>query len=303
MNTYSPIPTTSATNIALNSQKGVIVNSKPCGELFDLTTISMPAGQGTTLNFLPVVNLIIVVNGIVHVSCETTVFDLQDGQVWLAGQENLCQVHNAQSAQDVVLLSVSIKSAMLSRFFDRYVQAVTQPSKSVQAVDNVVNSLEAPLIFPSCELSRLTVDSFYLFSQLHDDGLNTLKLEELLLLKIKGEQGDKLTKALQRNNNPMQQKFRRFMDDNITNNWSVAMYAKNIGMSLTSFKTMFGQLYHAQSPKAWINEQRLKYADIQLKTTNKKLIDIALDSGFSSQSYFTQLYKNYYGISPSEARN
>uniref|UniRef100_UPI00351B7704 helix-turn-helix domain-containing protein n=1 Tax=Endozoicomonas sp. Mp262 TaxID=2919499 RepID=UPI00351B7704 len=40
----------------------------------------------------------------------------------------------------------------------------------------------------------------------------------------------------------------------------------------------------------------------QLVNTDKSIIDIALESGFNSQSYFTQLYRKRFNQTPSHSR-
>lgn len=53
---------------------------------------------------------------------------------------------------------------------------------------------------------------------------------------------------------------------------------------------------------AYLNQVRLKQAELLLKTTNLPVTEICINCGFSSPSYFTKLFKSEYGITPKEYR-
>ncbi|WP_413662027.1 helix-turn-helix transcriptional regulator [Microbulbifer sp. CNSA002] len=279
-----------------------VVECQHCGDLFELKTLLLPSGHSISFTFSPFVNLVMMVTGSANIISYQSSFELTMGQVWLAGSEEEYKLSNNGGDQEAVLICVGIREAMLARFYERHDNALLRKTQALNVVKSMLPRGKAPIVFPSCDLTKLTLDSFQLFRQLGDDRLNALKLEELLLLKLKGDHGQILASELLNRVNPAQEKFRRFMEANVTKNWTIATYAEHMGMSLTSFKDMFGQVFKESSPKMWINERRLRHADIQLRTSSRRLIDIAVESGFSSQSYFTQLYKSKYGIAPSEAR-
>lgn len=52
----------------------------------------------------------------------------------------------------------------------------------------------------------------------------------------------------------------------------------------------------------YIRERKLTEAVHRLRTTEQRVLDIALDFGFSSQSQFTTLFKKYFGITPQMCR-
>ena len=53
----------------------------------------------------------------------------------------------------------------------------------------------------------------------------------------------------------------------------------------------------------YIRERKLTEAVYRLRNTDHRIIDIALDYGFNSQSQFTTLFKKYFGITPQMCRN
>ena len=54
------------------------------------------------------------------------------------------------------------------------------------------------------------------------------------------------------------------------------------------------------SPNDIIREARLKRADRLLETTDKSISEIAYEVGFSSPSYFTKCYREFFGRTPNK---
>ena len=63
------------------------------------------------------------------------------------------------------------------------------------------------------------------------------------------------------------------------------------------------QKYLHVTPASYINELRLNYAANLLVHTDKKIIDIAFESGFQSLSYFHHLFKREFDTTPLKFRN
>lgn len=53
----------------------------------------------------------------------------------------------------------------------------------------------------------------------------------------------------------------------------------------------------------YIRERKLTEAVHRLRNSDNRIMDIALDYGFNSQSQFTTLFKKYFGITPQVCRN
>ena len=54
------------------------------------------------------------------------------------------------------------------------------------------------------------------------------------------------------------------------------------------------------SPNDIIREARMKRADRLLETTDKSVSEIAYEVGFSSPSYFTKCYREFFGRTPNK---
>lgn len=78
-------------------------------------------------------------------------------------------------------------------------------------------------------------------------------------------------------------------------------FAKLSMRSLASFKRDFEKQFHT-SPKQWINQQRISYANGLLSTTSKTVSEIAYECGFNSVSHFIKIFKTEFGYTPNSVR-
>ena len=83
--------------------------------------------------------------------------------------------------------------------------------------------------------------------------------------------------------------------------WPVYKYAELLGLSYSKFRMLFTDKF-GECPKKWFLFRRLQRACTLLETTSMKIIDIAFESGFSSQSYFTDCFRKYYCQAPGDVR-
>ena len=73
--------------------------------------------------------------------------------------------------------------------------------------------------------------------------------------------------------------------------------AKMVGMSVRNFYRFFCEVTH-ETPHAYLQRVRLARGATMLQTTDKSVIEVALDCGFSDGSYFARQFRSVYGISP-----
>jgi len=57
-----------------------------------------------------------------------------------------------------------------------------------------------------------------------------------------------------------------------------------------------------KTPAGIVNDARMDYAAIQLSMTNRPILEICYDCGFTSLSHFYQLFKDRFKMSPREYR-
>ena len=90
-----------------------------------------------------------------------------------------------------------------------------------------------------------------------------------------------------------------YIDSNIATGISLSAAAKKAGMTESSFSRRFSSI-NGISFKKYVVEKKIQRAIWLLQTTNHKIIDIALDSGFDSISGFYDAFKKQTGTTPNK---
>lgn len=90
-----------------------------------------------------------------------------------------------------------------------------------------------------------------------------------------------------------------FMEKNYMNELSMAEMAHYTGRSLSSFKRDFSR--HSElTPQKWLIQRRLKAAHDLIRKGGKKVSEICYCVGFKNLSHFSKVYKDAFGVAPSE---
>jgi len=84
-------------------------------------------------------------------------------------------------------------------------------------------------------------------------------------------------------------------------NWSLDTIAKSVNMSRTTFAQLFKKLV-GNTPIEYLTDWRMSVAYQRLLQTNDKILTIAMDLGYKSESAFSRAFKKLRGLSPSEVR-
>lgn len=92
-----------------------------------------------------------------------------------------------------------------------------------------------------------------------------------------------------------------FMEQNYMNDLSLEEMASYTGRSLSTFKRDF-QKYSELTPQRWITQRRLEAACELLRTSRQKVSEVCWKVGFKNLSHFSKIYKERYGVSPTEMR-
>ena len=83
---------------------------------------------------------------------------------------------------------------------------------------------------------------------------------------------------------------------------SVESLAKHVNVSAVYLRRLFKSSF-LKSPCAYLNELRLNYATVLIKTGYYTIEEVAYSSGFNDSKYFSSLYKKKYGVLPSKILN
>lgn len=92
-----------------------------------------------------------------------------------------------------------------------------------------------------------------------------------------------------------------FITRNYAKNISICYLARNVGISQRECYRIFKREL-GTTPHQYILNYQVVIAAQLLRHTNRKILQIALDTGFSSSNHFSTAFKKHYGITPKEYR-
>ena len=92
-----------------------------------------------------------------------------------------------------------------------------------------------------------------------------------------------------------------YMEDNLTNDVTLADISKSVNLSPFHFQRAF-TLLTGMTPAEYLRKRRLSNAGSDLVKGNEKVIDIALKYGYDSPESFTKAFTRFHGVSPAQAR-
>ncbi|GLR01571.1 hypothetical protein GCM10007934_13830 [Mycoavidus cysteinexigens] len=95
--------------------------------------------------------------------------------------------------------------------------------------------------------------------------------------------------------------FVEFMESHCLNGWSVARFAQKFSLTPRKFNILFYEKYGVCA-KRWLLERRLAHAGKLLRSNSLRVLDIALECGFSNHAHFTDSFRKHFGCSPTQFR-
>jgi AraC family transcriptional regulator len=77
--------------------------------------------------------------------------------------------------------------------------------------------------------------------------------------------------------------------------------AQSVGLSTAHFARMFRKSTGA-TPHQFVLRQRLERAKTMLRAPDARVLDVAVACGFKTQQHFAQVFRDFWGVSPTEYR-
>src|SRR4029077_13868405 len=82
---------------------------------------------------------------------------------------------------------------------------------------------------------------------------------------------------------------------------SLEEMARSVGLSTAHFARMFRKST-GETPHQFILRQRLERAKAMLLAPDARILDVAVACGFKTQQHFAQVFRDVWGVSPTEYR-
>lgn len=89
----------------------------------------------------------------------------------------------------------------------------------------------------------------------------------------------------------------RYIEEHMEDELTAERVAEHFHYSIFHYTRLFKEVM-GESLGLYQRKRRLTLAAEQLWTTNRGIIDIAMDYGYHSQEAFTRMFKNYFGVNP-----
>lgn len=97
------------------------------------------------------------------------------------------------------------------------------------------------------------------------------------------------------------QKMVRWVESNLRGDPTLLELSKQVGYSPWYCSSMFHQVYGC-TLRSYVARRRLTQAAIELRDSRRRILDIALDWGFSGQEALTRAFREEFGLSPAAYR-
>ena len=96
-------------------------------------------------------------------------------------------------------------------------------------------------------------------------------------------------------------KAKEFIEDNFRGDCTLSIIAEHVHVSPNHLHNVFKKKMGV-SPLGYVHEKRIDAAKQRIVAENGSMLQIALELGFSSQSHFIKVFRQYVGMTPSEYR-
>jgi AraC family transcriptional regulator len=96
-------------------------------------------------------------------------------------------------------------------------------------------------------------------------------------------------------------RIRELVQAKIEGELSLDEMAQSVGLSTAHFARMFRKST-GQTPHQFVLRQRLERAKVMLRAPDARVLDVAVACGFKTQQHFAQVFRDVWGVNPTEYR-
>jgi AraC family transcriptional regulator len=210
----------------------------------------------------------------------------QEGSVGIYPADVL---HRSICRETVEFLAIAIEPGFLSGIAQEWADPA-----SVALIPQTPSQTDPLLLNMGLALKR-EVENECLGSRLYGDSIATMLAVHLL--RNYSNLTPQIRHDLDRFSSCRLKQALDYIHDRLAEDISLEDISQYLGMSCYYFARWFKQSMGV-SPYQYVLQQRVEYAKRLLKQDGKPIADIALESGFSSQSQMTQHFRKLTGITP-----
>ena len=134
-----------------------------------------------------------------------------------------------------------------------------------------------------------------------NDDLLELKIKELILLLIQTENASSILELVEELYSPRVANLKKVINLHQYQNLSIEKLATLCGLSVSSFKREFREIYN-DSPGNYLNLKKIEKAKELLQVSDLSVSEISYEIGFNDPYYFTRIFKKKEGLPPSTSR-
>lgn len=149
------------------------------------------------------------------------------------------------------------------------------------------------------------IDSLIFYFE-HPDLVNSellvLKIKELILLLLQSGNSATITELMSNLFSPRQANLKDIIQNHLFSNFSLSELAKMAGLSLSSFKRDFQNIYN-DTPANYLRAKKIEKAVDLLKQSDYSVGEICFQIGLNDTSHFTKMFKKHTKQSPLSFRN
>ncbi len=155
-----------------------------------------------------------------------------------------------------------------------------------------------PVLFSSNSISRLMIK---LRNEFHSMETEAPIIIQGLVLELIAETSRSGKEILEDNCPRWLGQAKEILDEQFSENLSLSFIAQSVGVHPVYLAHSFRRYYRC-SVGDYVRQRRIEFACHKISTSKDSLVNIALASGFSSQSHFSRIFKQITGMSPAQYR-
>jgi AraC-like DNA-binding protein len=232
-------------------------------------------------------------------------YKIDEKEVSIANNESVllnCRtVGNKMSSNNAAtqnkLVIVHFHPDILKKIYDREMPTLLQKPK------NAISNKTSERINNDFLIQKYIEGLLFYFENpsLVNEDILVLKLKEIIILLSQTKNAEAIQMILSQLFSPTIYSFKQIIAANLFSAITLDELADYCNLSLSSFKREFAKHYN-DTPANYIKTKRLEKAAELLVVSNKRITDVAFESGFNDLANFTKSFHDKYNVTPSNYR-